>query len=102
MRLLKGSECPLAPQIDYEYVISIEVLKNPNLNQKEQEDWSKSIEDLWNIWKNIKDYTGKNGKNLFILVTIRPHWAKQWDKINIVKNDLLADTALKASFQRFL
>ncbi len=72
MRIFKGSECRLAPEMGYQYVCSIEILKNNTTNHKfvskeeMEKEWLLATGKLFNAWKNLKDSNGKPGISSFI------------------------------------
>ena len=49
-----------------DYVCSIEILRTLPVHEGTKKKWGKAIEDIWNIWSNLKDHTGKKGILLFI------------------------------------
>lgn len=58
MRIFKGSNATLAPEIGYEYVCSIEVLRSLTMNKLQDNKWKENVLSLFNIWKGMSDSLG--------------------------------------------
>lgn len=66
MRIFKGSEATLAPQVGYEYVCSIEILRNMTLNSETEERWHEVCLKVFRAWRDTLDHNGHPGRNVFI------------------------------------
>jgi hypothetical protein len=72
MRILRGSNCTLAPQFGYDFVCSVEMLRTLNhktcCNDYKTKDaqWMDAVSELFEIWKSLRDSNGKPG--IFVLI----------------------------------
>ncbi|AYV83313.1 MAG: hypothetical protein Hyperionvirus5_119 [Hyperionvirus sp.] len=74
MRLLGDSNMFLAPERANAFgSISIEVV---TFAYTEETEWREFTQYLTDKWSSYKDHNGKP-------INVRPHWAKQWDHLNI-------------------
>lgn len=62
MRIFKGSKATLAPEIGYEYVCSIEILRSLTFGKIDENKWRQNILDLFNIWRGMSDSKGNPSK----------------------------------------
>lgn len=63
MRLFKGSNATLAPEIGYEYVCSIEILRSMTFTAEQEDAWTNVSLEVFNAWKNERDSLGRPGKS---------------------------------------
>jgi hypothetical protein len=66
MRIFKGSEATLAPEIGYEYVCSIEILRNMTLNSETEDKWREVCLKVFRAWRDTLDHNGHPGRHVFI------------------------------------
>ena len=59
--MFKGSNATLAPEIGYEYVCSIEILRSLTMNQEQQDQWKQIVSKVFKVWKSAVDSNGKPG-----------------------------------------
>ncbi|KIK54755.1 hypothetical protein GYMLUDRAFT_176806 [Collybiopsis luxurians FD-317 M1] len=80
MRLTGSSNVIMAPQQHNDYgTCSIEVLTTLNPTEQEWKDYKQQVVDMWS------KYTDASGKPL----NIRPHWAKEWQGLNVRNKDVI-------------
>lgn len=74
MRITSDSNITMAPQFGNTFgTCSIEVLTPGNTDRSDWHDFMQKLTDIW------ASYTDAGGK----LLNIRPHWAKQWQGLNL-------------------
>jgi hypothetical protein len=65
MRIFRGSQATLAPEMDYDYTCSIELLRTLTLNSSTEEAWKAIVIRIFNVWRAITDKDGRKGKDEF-------------------------------------
>ncbi|MFQ6026304.1 MAG: hypothetical protein ACE5Q6_02185 [Dehalococcoidia bacterium] len=96
MRITSDSGVTMAPQYGNRFgTCGIEVLTPVNVDQEEWRSFMQEIADVWT------SYTGPDGKTP---LNVRPHWAKQWQHLNVQGmpiNDYLKNVAYLDPIQEF-
>jgi len=96
LRIMGGSDLLMAPQHGNTHgTASIEVLSIPDaVADSEWEPFLQQVSDLW------MSYTDAQGVKL----NVRPHWAKEWEKINMrgkPAREYLKEVAYKDAIPEF-
>ena len=66
MRLFKGSNATLAPEIGYDTVCSIEILRSMTLTSEQETAWKKHSLNIFLLWRNLVDSNGVPGTSKLI------------------------------------
>lgn len=61
MRIFKGSNATLAPEIGFDYVCSIEILRSMTFNEEQEAAWREVCLAVFEAWKNERDSNGNTG-----------------------------------------
>lgn len=61
MRLFKGSNATLAPEIGYGTVCSIEILRSMPLNADQEDTWKQHCLNIFRLWRDLRDSNGNAG-----------------------------------------
>lgn len=59
MRFFKGSDATLAPEYDYDYVCSIEIIRSKVLNASSEDQWRRVAVKFLSAFRALKDADGK-------------------------------------------